>query len=320
MLNLRYVGRRIALSISLLSLLLMSSYTPARSAPAVVAGPRPLEDHIIVSILSLLPSKVCLGQKLTIEYGVMVFMGKPWPDSVIPAARLDSITVRAQAKLGKVSPDKSSIPGPSDWKTYARTITYTAPRQAGKDLVTIAAFLDLGGDAHGQDLEFEVRPCKYRAALQATEKDVAFPTDAADLWKPILAFNAIGEFEQDEESNALKGNGTVKMWLDAIYLGPKNAITCDVTQMLSGAGTFDLEGEAQEDLSIDMQFAPMAFSALTVACQGAGGVHGSGGVPPSTGPAFAINITMPQEGGTQDYEFSQGMGSMLLHITVFRRS
>lgn len=311
MLNLRITWQRIALAISLLlGLILTPGYAAARPQPAAVLDPRPLEDHIIVSILSPLPKTVCLGQKLKIEFGVMLFGGTPSP---MPLTELVPIVVRAQAKLGKVSPEKMTIAGVTRWESKVRTLTYIAPRKAGQDLVTIAAFFG-SSDAHAQDLTFEVKPCKYRAAIQATEKDISSATQN-EMWKIIMNFNAIGEFAQEEDSDSLKGEGTVNLWLDGIYMGPKNAFSCDVTQMLSGNGTFQIGGQAQEGLSIDTTFDPMALSAFTVACKGPG-ASGSGGTQPTTGPGFAFKVTVPAEGGTQEYVY----GTLTLHINVFRES
>lgn len=322
MLNWPYVWRRIACSVSLLAWLLMSSELALHPVQAVPLRDEPLTGNIIVSILSVPPREVCLGQKLKIEFGVMIFSSavphENDSDSLLaPLVPLGDLTVRAKARSGKVSSEKIIIRQPVYWKSYVHTITYTAPRKAGKDMLTIAAFF--ASDEHKRDLEFEVKRCKYSAAIQATEKDVAFPADAAALWKPVMSFNAIGEFEQQEESNDLMGKGTVSMWLDAIYQGPREAFSCDVTQMLSGSGTFQVEGTQDNALAIDTQFSPMAFGPFTVACQGSGG-SGSGGIPPSTGPAFAINFTIPDGGGTQDHNFTQGMGNMILHIAVFPRS
>src|SRR5512139_400554 len=107
MFKLRATWQRMTLVISLLlGLILTPGYAAARPQPAAVLDPRPLEDHIIVSILSPLPQTVCLGQKLKIEFGVMLFGGTPSP---VPLAELVPIVVRAQAKLGKVSPEKMTI-------------------------------------------------------------------------------------------------------------------------------------------------------------------------------------------------------------------
>ncbi|CAG0927916.1 hypothetical protein TFLX_00695 [Thermoflexales bacterium] len=320
MLNWQSVWRRIICSACLLALLLTSTYPAVNPVQAAPLRDEPVEGNIIVTILSQPPSKVCFGQKVNIEFGVMIFSssgGQQFDPPLAPLVPLADITMLAKARSGKVTPGKFFERHPAYWKAYTYTLTYTAPRKAGKDMVSIAAFFVR--DEHRRDLEFDVKRCKYAAAIQATEKDVAFPADAAALWKPVMSFNAIGEFEQAEESNSLTGNGTVNMWLDAIYQGPREAFSCDVTQMLSGSGTFEVEGVQEDTLSLDAQFSSMAFGPFTVACQGAGG-SGSGGIPASTGPAFAINFTMPDGGGTQDYNFSQGTGNMILHITVFPRS
>ena len=311
MLDLRITWQRMALAISLLGLILTPGYAAARPQPAAVLDPRPLEDHIIVSILSPVPQTVCLGQKLSIEFGVMLFGGTPSP---VPLTELVPIVVRAQAKLGKVSPEKMTIAGVTREESNVRTITYIAPRKAGKEMVTIAAFFG-DSDAHAEDLTFEVKPCKYRTAIQATEKDLSGAATQNSIWKMIMNFNAIGEFAQEEDSDSLKGDGTVNLWLDGIYVGPKNAFSCSVTQMLSGDGTFQIGGQVQEDLSIDTTFDSMALSAFTVACKGPG-ASGSVGTKPTTGPGFAFKVTVPAEGGSQEYMY----GTLTLHVNVFRES
>lgn len=278
-----------------LALLLMLSLLLGSTPPQKVGAET--EETGGVTILSVLPKKICVGDTITINGGASVTPVEEMPP---PLAWLAVTRVQAKAKIGQISPDE--IVQYNDGFYF--NLTYKAT-QPGMETITLTVN---GGVATTQE-RFEVEEkCDYDAFLISV---MHFSADIDDWrFESITHVTGTGTMKRDREgSEFYQGDGT---WhLEEIMLSKPPVCVEFYTPPMMMHGPFELDGHlADEGDTVDviLSFLPntgeVFYHGKTICVDsdgetGYGESWGQGGNPSL---ASKIETTFMTGGGSQAVE------------------
>jgi len=293
-----------------LACLLVLSLMLAQPAQQTVTA----ETQVVgdVNILSVLPRRICVGDTITLNGAASITNLEEIPP---PLAWLPVTTVRAKAKLGRISPDK--IIQYNDGFYFDVTYKATAP---GMETIT----LTVNDTVAVTEERFEVaEKCDYDAFLTTV---MNFSVDLGDeIFRSVTHITGMGTMKRDRGgSEFYQGEGT---WhLEEIILSKPAMCVQYYSPPLIMHGPFELDGKLQEEgetVDVIVSFLPRqgqpVYHGKTICVDEDGeigyGESWSQGGDPSM--ASKINATFISGGGTQVVELKgagmnmvQSMGNL----------
>ncbi|WKZ36755.1 MAG: hypothetical protein QY332_02285 [Anaerolineales bacterium] len=241
----------------ILSLAFLADSRPVAARTDPPKGPSPLFVGLMTPDI---PSEICMGQKLTIEFYFVYLRGSKAPPLV---PRMNEAEARLSSKVGTVSPKlfrytNAKVGGSVNIEKFS----YATGKKEGNETINITVSMFGEKVDLKPPITFKVKKC---SASMKFHQRTSFSYMMASV---ITTYSGSGTLKMDE-NGGISGSGTQAIWSD-IPPYSLDGGSCVHSPPWEGSSGITFSGQMDDDGAavVSMELAALSVNSTTLTCTG----------------------------------------------------